>query len=194
MPHESEWRESSKSPAFRPSLGSWKSGAPNWCNRRGRAFLIMFKTVQALLLRQRRILRPRNGRGLDARCPRYCPASRPWPCPVRDRVQSEASPHPRHDRVRVQSVTVSGPCPHPRPQSVPVRDRVRAANVRIQPVSENYPCPRQVRRRAQSRTVSSPCLCPVRDRVESAKCPRHGCIASARRTLHLHALSAHVRI
>ncbi len=150
--------------------------------------------TQALLLVATRILRPRSGRDLDAGCPRHSPASRPWPCPVRDRVQSAASPHPRHDRDRVQSVTVSRPCPPPRPQSVPVRDRVRAADVRRQSSSANYPCPRPVRRRGQSMSVFSPCSWTVRDRVESAKCPRHGCIASARRTLHLHALSAHVRI
>jgi hypothetical protein len=157
-------------------------------------FLIMFKTGQALLLRQRRILRPRSGRGLDASYPRPCPASRPWPCPGRDRGQSETSPHPRRDRVRVQPVTVFWPCPHPRPQPVPVRDRVRAANVRIQPVSVTYPRPRPVHRRGQSMSVFSPCSWTVRDRVESAKCPGHGRIASALRTIHLQTLSAHVRI
>ena len=157
-------------------------------------FLIMFKTGQALLLRQRRILRPPSGHSLDAGCPRHSPASRPWPCPVRNRVQSEDSPHPRHDRGRVQSVTISWPCPHPRPQPVHVRVRVRAANVRTKPVSMNNPCPRPVRSRAQSMTVSSPCSWTVRDRVESATCPGHGCIASALRTIHLQTLSAHVRI
>ena len=157
-------------------------------------FLIMFKTGQALLLRQRRFLRPRSGRGLDAECPRHSPASGPWRCPVRDRVQSENSPHPRHGCAHVQSVTISWPCPHPRPQSVHVRDRVRAANVRVQPVSVNNPCPSPVRSRAQSMTVSSPWSWTVRDRVESAKYPRHGCIASALRTIHLHILSAYVRL
>jgi SOS-response transcriptional repressor LexA len=38
-------------------------------------------------------------------------------------------------------------------------------------------------------TVSSPCSWTVRDRPESAKCPRHGCIASALRTIHLHILA-----
>jgi hypothetical protein len=65
--------------------------------------------TQALLLRQRRSLRPRSGRGLDAECPRNSPANRPCPCQVRDRVQSETSPHPRRARGRVQSVTVSSP-------------------------------------------------------------------------------------
>jgi hypothetical protein len=141
-----------------------------------------------------RFLSPRSGRGLDAGCPRHSPASRPWPCPVPNRVQSENSPHPRHDRVRVQSVTISWPCPHPRPQSVQIRDRVRAAKVRTQSVSVNNPCPRLVRSRAQSTTVSSPCSCPVRDRVEFGKCPGHGSIASALWTIHLQILSAHVRI
>ena len=154
----------------------------------------MFKAGQALLLRQRRILRPRSGRGLDADCPRHRPASRPRPCPVRDRVQSKNSPHPRHDRVHVQSVTITWLCPHPRPQSVHIRDRVRAANVRTQSVSANNPCPCPVRNRAQSMTVSSPCSWTVRSRVESGKCPGHGCIASALRTIHLQTLSAHVRI
>ncbi len=157
-------------------------------------FLIMFKTGQALLLRQRRILRPRSSRDLDAGCPRHCPARWPWPCPVRDRVQSENSPQPRHARGRVQSVTVSWPCPHPRPQPVLVRDRVRAANVRTQPITVNYPCPRPVHSRAQSVPVFSSRLWTVRDRVESAQCPGHGCIASALRTIHLQTLSAHVRI
>lgn len=157
-------------------------------------FLIMFKTGQALLLRQRRFLRPRSGRGLNARCPRHCPASRSWPCPVRDRVQSETSPHPRHDRVRVQSVTVFWPCPHPRPQPVHVRGRGRAEAVRDQSLSANYPCPHPVRSRAQSMTAFSPCLWSVRDRVESGKCPGQGCIASALRTIHLRRLSAYARI
>jgi hypothetical protein len=137
-------------------------------------------------------LSPRSGRGLDAGCPRHSPASRPWPCPVRNRVQSENSPHPRHDRVRVQSVTISWPCPHSRPQSVHIRGRVRAANVRTQLLSVNSPRP--VRIRAESMVVSSPCSCPARDSVEFATCPGRGCIASALRTIHLQTLSAHVRI
>jgi len=157
-------------------------------------FLIMFKTGQALLLRQRRSLRPRNGRGLNAECPRHSPARQPWQCPVRDRVQSENSPHPRHDRVRVQSVTVFSPRPQPRPQSVHVRDRGRAANIRVQPLSVNNPRPCPDHSRAQSMTASSPSSWTVRDRVESGKYPGHGCIASARRTIHLHILSAYVRI
>jgi hypothetical protein len=157
-------------------------------------FLIIFKTGHALLLPRGRFLSPRSGRGLAAECPRHRPANWPRPCPVRDGVQSENSPHPRPDRVRVQSVTISWPCPHPRPQPVHVRVGVRAANVRTKPVSVNSPCPRPVRSRAQSMTVSSPCSCPVRDRVESGKCPGHGCIASALRTIHLQTLSAHVRI
>ena len=157
-------------------------------------FLIMFKTGQALLLRQRRFLRPQNGRGLNAECPRHSPARQPWQCPVRDRVQSENSPHPRHDRIRVQSVTVFSPRPQPRPQSVHVRDRIRAANVRVQPLSVNNPWLRPVRSRAQSMTASNPCSWKVRDRVESGKYPGHGCIASALRTIHLQTLSAYVRI
>jgi hypothetical protein len=157
-------------------------------------FLIMFKTGQALLLRQRRSLRPRNGRDLNAECPRRSPASRPWQCPVRDRVQSENGPHPRHDRVRVQSVTVFSPRPQPRPQSAHVRGRIRAANVRVRSLSLNNPCPRPGRSRAQSMTASSPCSWQLRDRVESGKYPGHGCIASALRTIHLQTLSAYVRI
>jgi hypothetical protein len=154
----------------------------------------MFKTGQALLLRQRRILRPPSGHSLDAGCPRHIPANWPRSCPVRDRVQSKNSPHPRRDRVGVQSVTISWPCPHPRPQPVHVRVRVQAANVRTKPVSVNNPYPRTVRSRVQSMTVSSPCSWTVRDRVESATYPGHGCIASALRTIHLQTLSAHVRI
>ena len=154
----------------------------------------MFKTGQALLLRQRRVLRPRNGRGLDAECPRHRPANRPRLCPVRDRIQSKDSPNPRRDPVRVQSVTISWPCPHPRPQPVHIRVGVLAANVRTKSLTVNIPCPRPVRSLAQSMTVSSPCSCPVRDRVEVGKCPGLGCIASALRTIHLQTLSAHVRI
>jgi hypothetical protein len=157
-------------------------------------FLIIFKTGHALLLPRGRFLSPRSGRGLVAECPRHSPANRPWPCPVRHRGQSENSPHPRHDRVRVQSVTISWPSPHPRPQLVHIRGRVRAANVRTRPVSVNSPCPRPARSLAQSTTVSSPCSWPVSDRAESATYPGHGCIASALRTIHLQALSAHVRI
>jgi hypothetical protein len=166
----------------------------NCCNKGGNVFLIMFKTGQALLLRQRRSLRPRSGRGLDAECPRNSLASRPWPRPVRDRVQSETSPHPLHDRGRGQSVTVSWPGPQPRPQSVPVRVHVRAEAVRDQSMSANYPCPRPVRSRAQSMTVSSPWSWTVRDRVESATYPGHGCIVSVRRTIHLQKFSAYVRL
>lgn len=156
--------------------------------------LIMFKTGQALLLRQRRILRPRSGRALDAECPRHRPANGPRPCPVRNRVQAKNSPQPRHDRVHVQSVTIYWPCPHSRPQPVHIRDRVQAANVRTQPVSMKNPCPCPGRSRIQSMTASRPRSWTVRDRVESGKCPGHGCIASALRTIHLQTLSAHVRI
>jgi len=157
-------------------------------------FLIMFNTGQALLLRQRRSLRPRNDRGLDAECPRRNPASRPCPCPVRDRVQPVTSPHPLLDRGRGQPVTVSWPRPQPRPQSVQVRVHVRAEAVRDQSLPANYPCPRPVRSRAQSMTVSSPWSCIVRDRVESATYPGHGCIVSVRRTIHLQTFSAYVRL
>ena len=183
-----------KSRASNLSPRNWKRGGTNCCNNRASAFLIMFKTGQALLLRQRRVLRPRNGRGLDAKFPRYRPASRSCPWPVRDRVQTEASPHPRRDRGRVQSVTMSWPCPHPHPQSVHIHDRVRVANVRDQSMSANYPCPRPAHSRAQSVAVSSPWSWPVRDRAESAKCPGHDCIASAPQTIHLHILSAYVRL
>ena len=159
-----------------------------------RGFTYRFWRVQALPLSRLRFSCPRSSRGLDAECPRHRPACWPWPCPVRDRVQSETSPHPLHDHGRVQSVTVSWPCPQPRPQSVPVRVHVQAEAVRDQSMSANYPCPRPVRSRAQSMTVSSPWSWTVRDRVESAKCPRHGCIASALRTIHLQTLSAYVRI
>ncbi len=157
-------------------------------------FLIMFKTGQALLLRQRRSLRPRNGRGLDAESPHNRPASRPCPRPGRDRVQPVTSPHPLLDPGRGQSVTVAWPCPQPRPQSVHVRVQFRAETVRDQSLPANYPCPRPVRSREQSMTVSNPCSWTVRDRVESATYPRHGRIASARRTIHLQTLSAYVRI
>jgi hypothetical protein len=173
---------------------SWKNGATSWFRRGGNVFLIMCKTGHALLLPRGRFLSPRSGRGLDAGCPRQSPASRPWPCPVRDRVQNANSPCPRPDHVRSQSVTVFSPRPQPRPQSVHVRDRVRAANVRVQPVSVNNPCPCPVRSRAQSMTVSKPCSWTVRDRAESGNCPGQGCIASAMRTIHLHILSAYVRI
>ena len=183
-----------KSHASKRSPGNWKAGGTNCCNNRASAFLIMFKTGQALLLHQRRFLRPRNGRSLDAECPRHRPACWPWPWPVRDRVQSEASPHPLRDHGRDQSVTVSWPCPQPRPQSVPIYVHVQAEAVRDQSMSANYPCPRPVHSRAQSVTVSSPWSRPVRDRVASVKCPRHGHIASALRTIHLQIFSAYVRI
>ena len=183
-----------KSHASKRSPGNWKAGGTKCSNSRVSAFLIMFKTGQALLLRQRRFLRPRNGRGLDAKCPRQNPANRPCPCPGRDRVQSEGRPHPRRDRGRVQPVSVSWPCPHPRPQPVPVRVHVQAEAVRDQSMSANYPCPRPAHSHAQSVTVSSPWSWPFRDRVASGKCPRHGHIASALWTIHHQIFSAYVRI
>ena len=198
-------------------------------------FPIMFKSGQALLLGMARGLRPRHGRGLDAQCPRSSPASRPWPWPVRDRVQSAVSPCPRRDRDHVQSAAMSSPCPHPRPQSVPVR--VRAANVRALPATANYPRPYPVRDRVQSAvsprprrardcvqsvaiswpcphprpqsvpvrvwaanvralsaTANSPCPWPVRDRVESGKCPGRGRTVSALFPFPFQPLSAYVRL
>ena len=183
-----------KSRASKLSPRNWKAGGTKCSNSRVSAFLIMFKTGQALLLRQRRLFCPRNGRGLDAECPRNCPASWPCPWPVHDHVQSEASPHPLRDYGRGQSVTVSWPRPQPRPQSVPVHVHVQAEAVRDQSMSANYPCPRPAHSRAQSVTVSSPWSWPFRDRVASGKCPRQGHIASALRTIHLHPFSAYVRL
>jgi hypothetical protein len=77
-----------------------------------RAFTYRFWRVQALPLSQLRFLCPRNGRGLDAECPRHSPASRPWPCPVRDRVQSENSPCPRPNRVRAVTVLIQSAAAH----------------------------------------------------------------------------------
>jgi hypothetical protein len=153
----------------------------------------LFRT-QALLLSWLRFLRPRSSRGLDAECPRQCPASWPWSCPVRDHVLSETSPHPRDDRFRAQPVTVSWPCPHPRPQTVRVRGCIEVASAGIHPKSANCPCPRPVRSRAKSMTISCPFSWTVRNRIESSKCPGRGCIASAQRTTHLQTLPAHVRL
>ena len=183
-----------KSRASKLSPRNWKAGGTRCSNSRVSVFLIMFKTGHALLLPGGRFLSPRNGRGLDAECPRHRPASRPWPWPIRDRVQSATSPQPRRDHGRIQSVTVICPCPQSRPQSVHVRDHVRAANIRIQSTSANYPCPRPVRSRALSMTVSSPYPWQVHDRVASGKWPHFGRIASAQRTIHLQIFSAYVRI
>lgn len=153
----------------------------------------MFKTGQALLLSSLRFLRPRSNRGLDAECPRQSPASWPWCCPVRDHVLSESSPHPRDNRCRVPSVTVSSPCPHPCPQQVRVSGRIEFASVGIQSTSANYPCPRPVRSRAKSMTICCPFSWTISNRIESGHCPEHDCMASAQRTTHLQTLSAYVR-
>ena len=121
-------------------------------------FLIMFNTRHALPLRSRRILSPRNSRGSVAEYPRDYPAI--WPCtrPVRVRIQDATSPHPCHDRDRVQSVPVSFPEPHPRPQPVHIRGRVQAATVPIQSAATTVSNPqsRTVRGRTRSESVSSP--------------------------------------
>jgi len=93
-----------------------------------RALTYRFLRVQALPLVWTRFSRPRTSRGFVAECPRHSPASRPWPCPVRDRVQSENSPCPRPDRARSQSATMSGPCPQTYPCPVRIRAKVHSGS------------------------------------------------------------------
>jgi hypothetical protein len=84
--------------------------------------------VQALPLRQRRILRPQTRRALAAEYLRHCPAHWPRPGPVRHRVQATHSPRPRPDRVCNRAVNMFSPRPQPRPHSILVLDRIQAAN------------------------------------------------------------------
>ena len=152
-------------------------------------FLIMFNTRHALPLRSRRILSPRNSRGLVAEYPRDYPAIWPCPCPVRIRIQDATSPHPRRDRIRVQSVPVYYPEPRPRPQPVHVRLRVRASAVPIQSVATTASSPQSVHSRAQFVATAGPSLSPDRALDTAANWPHHSRMLSPLRTVQIRSLS-----
>ena len=151
-------------------------------------FLIMFNTRHALPLRSRRILSPRNGRGLVAEYPRDCPAIWPRPCTVRVRIQDATSPHPHRDRDRVQSVPVFFPESHPRPQRVHVHVRVQAAIVPITSKVTTASSPQSVHSHAQSVATAGPRSSPDRDRDTAANWPDHSRRLSALPTAQIRSL------
>jgi hypothetical protein len=85
MPRASNHKPSGKSATLRTSPSRLKTGGTKFFNNRINPISVMFNPRHALLLRQRRILCPRNSRGIDAQWMRHSPQSRTRTRPSRDR-------------------------------------------------------------------------------------------------------------
>ena len=75
MPRASNHKPSGKSATLRTSPSRLKTGGTKFYNNRINPISFMFNPRHALLLRQRRILCPRNSRGIDAQWMRHSPLS-----------------------------------------------------------------------------------------------------------------------
>jgi hypothetical protein len=75
MPRASNHKPSGKSATLRTSPSRLKTGGTKFFNNRINPISVMFNPRHALLLRPRRILCPRNSRGIDAQRMRHSPLS-----------------------------------------------------------------------------------------------------------------------
>jgi hypothetical protein len=162
-------------------------------------FLIMFKTGQALPLRERRTWCPRMSRGGHAEYPRHINRSWTWHWPVHGLDSAGDRTRTGTFRVREQSVSAfsprqqscpqNNPCPRTgnglnRPQQATVRNNGLSA---VQSAAVNNPCPELV----------THAICPrpwIRQRiirVVASRCPSSPPIHFP---IHVQIIPAHVLI
>lgn len=159
--------------AFSRVIRNRKSGAMNFPKIAGNMIPIMFKRVEALPLRWRRILRPRMSRGEGAECPRKVCGT--WPQtrqihdlnPVRNRTWTQSV------RVHLLSAFTFSACPRPRPKTNPARAQAMTSIIREPVATEKADCPQTVRRRGLSTTTNSSRAQSVRELGPVISCPLH---------------------
>jgi len=138
-------------------------------------FLIMFKTGQALPLRQRRTWCPRMSRGGHAAFPRNI--SRSWTRhrPVHGLDSAGNRTRTGTFRVREQSVTAFSPRTQPCPRTIHVHAQATASIVREHATSTDVNCPQTVRSHKLSTSANWSRTQSVRDRGLVKNYP-HRCI------------------
>ena len=139
-------------------------------------FLIMFKTGQALLLRQRRILRPRSSRGEGAEQPRNVIDLWPQTRQFHKRGQAQDRAQTQTVRIHEQSVSVFSPRQQARQQTVRIRELATASTVRKQAFARNARYPQTVRSLELSTSATTSLTGIVHEPRQSKNHPRR-CIA-----------------
>lgn len=139
-------------------------------------FVIMFKTGQALPLRERRTWCPRKSRGKRADYPRNI--SRSWTRhrPVRGLDSAGNRTRTGTFRVREQSVSAFSPRQQSCPRTIRVHAQATASIVREQAAAADMNCPQTVRSRELSTSANWSPTQSVRDRGLAKIYPRR-CIA-----------------
>lgn len=158
----------------------------------------MFKTGQALPLRERRTWCPRMSRGGHAAFPRNI--SRLWTRhrPVHGLDSAGNRTRTGTFRVREQSVTAFSPRQQSCPRTIHVRAQATASIVRDRATAMDVNCPQKVHSLEQSTSANWSRTQSVRDRGLARNCPRR-CVAVSilppiNFPVHVRILPAHVLI
>jgi hypothetical protein len=135
-------------------------------------FLIMFKTGQALPLRERRTWCPRMSRGGHAEFPCNISRSWTWHRPVHGLDSAGNRMRTGTFRVREQSATAFSPRQQSCPRIVHVHPQATASIVRERAAATDVNCPQTVRRRERSTSANWSQTQFVRDRGQVKNYPR----------------------
>jgi hypothetical protein len=109
MPRAFNHKPSGKSAKLRPSPRRLKNGGTKLFNNRINPISVMFNPRHALLLRQRRILCPRNSRGIDTQRMRHSSQSRTRTRTSRDREMAANWPQTRTGQNRGLTMNLARP-------------------------------------------------------------------------------------
>lgn len=124
----------------------------------------MFKTGQALPLRQRRTWCPRMSRGGHANYPRNISHSWTWHWPVHGLDSAGNRTRTGTFHVREQSATAFSPRQQSFPRTIHVHAQASASTVRERAAATDVNCPQTVRSREQSTSANWSRTQFVRDR------------------------------
>jgi hypothetical protein len=158
----------------------------------------MFKTGQALPLRERRTWCPRMSRGGHAVFPRRISHSWTRHRPVHGHDSAANRSRTGFVRVREQSVSAFSPRQRSRPRTIHVHAQATASFVRERAAATDVNCPQIVHSREQSTSANWSRTQFVRDRGLARNCP-HRCIdvsilPSINFPVHVRIIPAHVLI
>ena len=158
----------------------------------------MFKTGQALPLRQRRTWCPRTSRGGHAAFPRSISHSWTRHRPVHELYSAGNRTWTRTFSVRVQSTTAFSPRQQSCPRTIHVRAQATASIVRDRATAADVHCPQAVRGRELSTSANWLRAQSVRDRGLAKNYPRRYIAVSILPPInfpvHVRIIPAHVLI
>lgn len=132
----------------------------------------MFKTGQALPLRQRRTWGPRMSRGRHAEYPRSIVLSWTWHWPVHGLGSAGTKTWKWIFQIRERSMSEFNPRQQSCPRTVHVRAQATASIARKHVTEESMNCPQRVRRLERSMFVNWSCLRFGREHEQAKNCPR----------------------